>query len=95
MNVLVLVNGEHRELPAGSTVATVVEMLSDTPQGRGVAVALAGEVVPRGAWDQTTLSDGYSTSDYVSIQSVKDDDSGLPPPIRTTASSRTARLRLP
>ncbi len=58
MSLLVTVNGAPRELPAGATVASLVAQLSDRPGGRGVAVALAGEVVPRGAWSSTQLRDG-------------------------------------
>ena len=54
----VTVNGEPHELPEGATIASVVELLSGPRQGRGVAVALAGEVVPRGAWDRTEVPDG-------------------------------------
>ena len=54
----VTVNGEPRELGAGATVASVVEMLDVTPGARGVAVALDGEVVSRGRWADTLLSEG-------------------------------------
>jgi sulfur carrier protein len=56
--VNVTVNGEPRELGAGATVASVVQMLDVTPGARGVAVALDGEVVSRGRWGDTRLSDG-------------------------------------
>ena len=54
----VTVNGEPQELPEGATIASVVELLSGARQGRGVAVALGGEVVPRGAWGRTEVPDG-------------------------------------
>ena len=54
----VTVNGEPREIGAGATVASVVEMLDVTPGARGVAVALDGEVVSRGRWADTLLSEG-------------------------------------
>lgn len=65
--MVVTVNGETRELPAGATIANVVASLgvsslggspSEGPGGRGVAVALAGAVVPRSAWAGTQLCDG-------------------------------------
>jgi sulfur carrier protein len=68
VTVVVSVNGEHRDLPAGATVATAVQLLSDAPQGRGVAVALAGEVVPRGAWDTTALTDGALVEIVAAVQ---------------------------
>jgi sulfur carrier protein len=52
----VVVNGEQRELHDETTVADVVRSLVD--EERGVAVALDGEVVPRGAWATTRLRDG-------------------------------------
>jgi sulfur carrier protein len=56
--VNVTVNGEPREVGAGATVASVVEMLDVTPGARGVAVAVDGEVVSRGQWADTQLRDG-------------------------------------
>lgn len=58
MTVQVTVNGAPRRLPAGATVASVVAELTGPAGGRGVAVALGGEVVPRGAWPDTPLADG-------------------------------------
>ncbi|MES1247024.1 MAG: sulfur carrier protein ThiS [Actinomycetota bacterium] len=52
----VVVNGEPRELETGMTIDDVVRSLTD--EERGVAVALDGEVVPRGAWTTTTLTGG-------------------------------------
>ena len=54
----VTVNGRPREVSAGATVASVVEMLDVSPGGRGVAVALDGEVVSRGRWAETELHEG-------------------------------------
>jgi sulfur carrier protein len=55
--VKVRVNGEDRDVPAGTTVAEVVRSLGAGP-GRGVAVALDGEVLPRGEWEAAALGDG-------------------------------------
>ena len=54
----VCVNGEPRTLGAGATVADVVRSLDLAPDARGIAVALDGEVVPRGEWAATTVADG-------------------------------------
>jgi sulfur carrier protein len=54
----VTVNGRTAELPEGATVATVVAELELPAEGRGVAVAIDAEVVPRGAWDRTVLGEG-------------------------------------
>jgi sulfur carrier protein len=66
--VVVSVNGERRELPAGVTVEGLVALLSDAPAGRGVAVAVAGEVVPRGAWRTTELTDGALVEVVAAVQ---------------------------
>ena len=52
----VVVNGEERELADGTTIDAVVRALTD--EERGVAVALNGEVVPRGDWATTLLRGG-------------------------------------
>ena len=56
--MIVTVNGQPRELTSGSTVATVVAALRHAPEGRGVAVAVGGEVVPRTSWPDTELQEG-------------------------------------
>jgi sulfur carrier protein len=66
--MLVIVNGEPRELVPGSTVASVIDSLRGAPDGRGVAVALDGEVVPRGRWDDTKLTDGARIEVVVAVQ---------------------------
>jgi sulfur carrier protein len=66
--MLVLVNGEARELTAGTTVGQLVALIPGTPEGRGVAVALDGEVVPRGQWPQTQLADGARVEVVTAVQ---------------------------
>lgn len=51
----VVVNGDAREVPAGATVNGLLEALGHDPAGAGIAVAVNGEVVPRGAWPATAL----------------------------------------
>jgi sulfur carrier protein len=54
----VVLNGEERELRDGATVADAVEA-SGAPESRaGIAVAVEGEVVPRGHWSAQALHDG-------------------------------------
>ena len=62
------VNGEDRTMPAGATVADVAATLGVDPDARGVAVALDGEVVPRGSWDTTRLHDGAVVEVVAAIQ---------------------------
>jgi sulfur carrier protein len=66
--MVVLINGEPRELATGATIAEVVASMPGTPEGRGVAVALEGEVVPRGKWQQTPLADGARVEVVVAVQ---------------------------
>ena len=48
------VNGEPREVPAGTTLADLVP----AEWKRGVAVACNDEIVPRAAWATTAVSAG-------------------------------------
>jgi sulfur carrier protein len=66
--VTVSVNGERRELSAGTTVAGLVALLPGAPDGRGLAVAVDGEVVPRGSWGVVELRDGASVEVVVAVQ---------------------------
>jgi len=68
MSPAVTVNGTERDLPEGVTVAGVVESLAGAAQGRGVAVALEGEVVPRAQWPTTEVRDGASIEIVVAVQ---------------------------
>ena len=62
-------NGEALELPAGATLADAVRKAGAEPEGgRGVAVALDGEVVPRGEWASTALSEGRLVEVLAAIQ---------------------------
>jgi sulfur carrier protein len=53
--VFITLNGQPREVPTGSSLAELVAQLSDRTSG--IAVAVNGEVVPRGSWPQTVLAD--------------------------------------
>jgi sulfur carrier protein len=64
--VSVLLNGERRELAAGTTVAQLVAGL-DAPE-RGTAVALDAEVVPRSQWASTVVPDGAQVEVLTAIQ---------------------------
>jgi sulfur carrier protein len=64
----VSVNGERRDLAAGTTVAQLVSTLPGAPDGRGLAVAVDGEVVPRGSWDAVELRDRASVEIVVAVQ---------------------------
>jgi sulfur carrier protein len=64
----IVVNGERRELPHGTTVRALIDAL-DVPGGeRGVAIAVDAEVVPRGEWETTELDDGARVEVLRAIQ---------------------------
>ena len=66
-------NGERRELPDGATVAAAIEASGAEADGRGLAVAIDGEVVPRGEWERTPLRDGASVEVLAAIQGGAED----------------------
>ncbi len=65
-------NGEARELPPGATLAVAVRASGAESDTRGVAVALDGEVVPRGEWEATALREGQSVEVLAAIQGGED-----------------------
>jgi sulfur carrier protein len=64
---LVKINGERRELDERATVEAAVRA-AGVPDGRGVAVALDGEVVPRGEWATTEIRDGQEVEVLRAVQ---------------------------
>ena len=62
-------NGEPLELPAGASLADAVRAAGAEPESpRGLAVALDGEVVPRGDWAATPLAEGGRVEVLAAIQ---------------------------
>ena len=53
-----ILNGRSLEVPDGATVAATVPASGAPAEGRGVAVAVDGEVVPRGRWEHVELREG-------------------------------------
>jgi sulfur carrier protein len=66
MTIAVRLNGQVRELPDGSTVVQAVTALTEAPTG--VAAALNGDVVPRGSWAATALTDGDQVEVVTAVQ---------------------------
>jgi sulfur carrier protein len=64
----VVLNGEAASLAAGATVADAVSAAGVEPEGRGVAVAIEGEVVPRAQWDRRELRDGEAVEVVHAVQ---------------------------
>jgi sulfur carrier protein len=53
----IFVNGEEQQVPDGYTIAELVEREQTGARGgRGVAVAVDADVVPRGEWERTELA---------------------------------------
>ncbi len=54
----IILNGEEREVGAHASVADAVAITGAPDSVRGVAVAVGGEVVPRGEWSERVLAEG-------------------------------------
>ena len=66
MTVQVSVNGQPREVPAGTTVGQVVATVTEL--ATGVAAAVNGEVVPRRSWPATLVRDGDQVEVVTAVQ---------------------------
>jgi sulfur carrier protein len=64
----VLLNGESAEFEDGATVESALHALELPGAGRGVAVAVDAEVVPRGQWAKTQLHEGARVEILRAIQ---------------------------
>ncbi|MGW4422954.1 sulfur carrier protein ThiS [Streptosporangium sp. NPDC004631] len=60
------INGAIHELPSGATVTQAVQRLTGVRSG--VAVAVNGEVVSRGAWDFTPLAEADRVEVLTAVQ---------------------------
>jgi len=63
----ILLNGRSREVDAKTLRELLVE-IGQEPGRKGIALALNGEVVPRGRWDETGLADGDSVDIVGAVQ---------------------------
>ncbi len=63
-----LLNGEACELQEGACVSDAVNAAGAPPDGRGVAVALEGDVIPRGVWDATLVGEGQRVEVLQAVQ---------------------------
>jgi sulfur carrier protein len=61
-------NGRPIELGEAATLAEAVSAAGAEPEARGVAVAVDGEVVPRGEWDRVELREGQSVEVVGAVQ---------------------------
>jgi len=63
---MIRVNGDPSDVAAGTTIVDLLAQL-DAPD-RGVAVALDGEVVPRGQWASTAIEDDVDVEVVMAVQ---------------------------
>jgi sulfur carrier protein len=61
-------NGEEADLPTGASVAQAVAAAGAPSDGRGVAAAVDGEVVPRDQWQAVELADGQRVEVVQAVQ---------------------------
>jgi sulfur carrier protein len=64
--VQVILNGELRDVDAGTSVAQLIK--SVTGQDKGIAVAVNGEVVPRREWPAVALADRDQVEVVTAVQ---------------------------
>ncbi len=60
------VNGDELDLPDGVSVGDVLRRIGAPDSG--IAVARQGEVVPRAAWDTTTVHEGDGIEVLTAVQ---------------------------
>ena len=65
---MIHLNGQPADLADDATVADVVARAGGDPGGRGVAVAVDGEVVPRGSWATTPVAPGARVEVLTAVQ---------------------------
>jgi sulfur carrier protein len=65
---VILVNGRPVEGRDGASVADLLGELGVDPGARGVAVAVDGEVVPRGEWEGRAVPAGARVEAVVAVQ---------------------------
>lgn len=63
-----VLNGDEVTLRESATVADAVEATGATVEARGIAVAVEGEVVPRGEWAKRQLAAGETVEVVHAVQ---------------------------
>ena len=64
----IVLNGSEQQLEDGALLPAALALLGVEAGTRGVAVALDGAVVPRGAWAETALADGQRIEVLTAVQ---------------------------
>ena len=65
---MIYLNGEPRLIQDGATVAMLLDTLDVHEVGRGIAVAVDAEVVPRSRWAEHVLGPGARVEIVSAIQ---------------------------
>jgi sulfur carrier protein len=65
---MIYLNGDIQDGGAGTTVVEALGLLDLTPDARGVAVAVNGEVVPRAGWETFALPEGAHVEVLTAMQ---------------------------
>lgn len=65
---MIRVNGHDVEGRDGATIAELLADLGVDPDARGVAVAVDGEVVPRGEWPGFAVAPGARVEAVTAVQ---------------------------
>jgi sulfur carrier protein len=65
---MIRVNGRDSDVAPGTTVGALLAQLDVPAEGRGIAVAVDAEVVPRAEWDSFTLSDDARVEVLTAVQ---------------------------
>lgn len=66
--VTIVLNGEPRDLPGRPTLADAVQATGSPAPHQGVAVAVDGDVVPRGEWESRPLAGGERVEVLQAVQ---------------------------
>jgi sulfur carrier protein len=65
---VIVLNGQARKHGAGMAIAELLQALGLPAQGRGVAVAIDGEVVPRAVWETRAIPEGARVEVLTAMQ---------------------------
>jgi sulfur carrier protein len=66
--MIVALNGRPADLPDGATVNDAVRKAGVEDAGRGVAVAVDGEVIRKAEWERTKLADDQAVEVVRAVQ---------------------------
>jgi sulfur carrier protein len=66
--VTIWLNGHASDVTEGTTLADAIDAMIAPLDGRGVAAAVDGEVVPKAQWKDTTLADGQHIEVVQAVQ---------------------------